>query len=342
MSGMSESCHTYEWVVSRMTDTGCQWRVALAQWASRHVWWNVGSVCVCRAHDWWSWRWRFCAGVCDMAYLFVYMWHDSSICVCVVWSIHMCMCDMTHSHMRRSVIISHSSHVYIYTHVYTQPRLMCDWLWRRWRFCAGICDMTCLYVCMWHDSGICTCVIWLIHMCTWDVTHARIIRGCDWWRRRRRFCDGICGMTIVYVYVWLDSCMCICVIWLIHVCMCDMTHVHIIRGCDWWWRRRRFCASLCGMTHSYVSHDLSMCVTCLVQLCDMTHHVCDVFQSYVWHDSCIQHMSLWSRRQKLRRNVWYYTIICTRATWLMHMHMCDMTHSHVYVWRDTFTHHMNP
>jgi len=58
---------------------------------------------------------------------------------------------------------------------------------------------------------------------------------------------------------------------------------------------------MCDMTHSYVRHYSSICVTWLIHMCDMTH-------PYAWHDSSIG------------------------VTWLIHM--CDMTHS--YVWRISF------
>ena len=66
----------------------------------------------------------------------------------------------------------------------------------------------------------------------------------------------------------------------------------------------------CG-THSYVCHKSLIwiiCVTWRIHMCDMTHYMCDVTQSYVWHDA----------------------FIC--VTWLIHM--CDMTRS--YVWHDSF------
>jgi len=64
---------------------------------------------------------------------------------------------------------------------------------------------------------------------------------------------------------------------------------------------------MCDMTHTYVWHDLYICVTWLIHKCDMTH-------SYVWHDS----------------------YIC--VTWLIHM--CDMTHTYVWhdVWHDLSIH----
>jgi len=55
------------------------------------------------------------------------------------------------------------------------------------------------------------------------------------------------------------------------------------------------------MTRSYVWHDSFVCVTWLIQMCDMTH-------SYVWYDS----------------------FICVPRL----IHMCDTTHS--YMWHDSF------
>ena len=131
--------------------------------------------------------------------------------------------------------------------------------WRYdWLICVTwlihMCDMTHpymwpgTYMCVWHDSFICTtclihkCVTWLIHM--HDRTHS---------------------------YVWHDSF--ICVAGLIH--MCGMTHSHV-------WHDSFICVTwlihMCDMTHSYMWLDSFICVTWLIHMCDMTH-------SYVWHDS---------------------------------------------------------
>ena len=66
---------------------------------------------------------------------------------------------------------------------------------------------------------------------------------------------------------------------------------------------------MCDLNDSYVWHDSFICVTWLLHACDTTH-------SYVWHGSFIC--------------VTWRIDIC--VTWLIHL--CDMTHS--YVWHDSF------
>ena len=75
------------------------------------------------------------------------------------------------------------------------------------------------------------------------------------------------------------------------------------------------------MTHSYVWHDSSICVTWLTHMCDMTH-------PYVWHDSLIDVTRLIHMYDMTHSYVWHDSSIC--VTWLIHM--CDMTH--LYVWHD--------
>jgi len=95
---------------------------------------------------------------------------------------------------------------------------------------------------------------------------------------------------------------------------------------------------MCGMTHSYVWHDSSICVTWLIHMCDMTHSyawpwinlpllllwsaICDMTHPYVWHVTLI--CVTW------HTHMWHDSFIC--VTWLIHM--CDMTRS--YVWYDSF------
>jgi len=67
---------------------------------------------------------------------------------------------------------------------------------------------------------------------------------------------------------------------------------------------------MCDMTQSYVWHDSFTCVTWLIHICDMTHHMCDMTHSHVCQDWC-----------NLRRDSFIY------VTWLIYM--CDMAHSYV-------------
>ena len=90
------------------------------------------------------------------------------------------------------------------------------------------------------------------------------------------------------------------VTWLIH--KWEMTHSH-----GWehgFFRQPDGCIDsyACHMSYSHASHDLSLCVTCLIRMYDVT-------DSYVWHDC----------------------FICVTCL----IHMCDMTHT--YVWHDSLT-----
>jgi len=108
------------------------------------------------------------------------------------------------------------------------------------------------------------------------------------------------------------------------------------------------------MTHSYMWHDASICVTRLICSCDMTPlfvkwliqphqqremlsqvtwltHMCDMTHLYVWHDilrcertHLYETWLIWPRQQHE---------LLSPVTWLTYM--CDMTHSHV--WHDSLT-----
>jgi len=90
-----------------------------------------------------------------------------------------------------------------------------------------------------------------------------------------------------------------------------------------------------SMKDSYVWHDVLLCVTWLIHMCDITHHMNDV----IWtishgqnHGSCHRYECcdlIWMMWSKNDSYVWHDSFIC--VTWLIHM--CDMTHS--YVWHDS-------
>ena len=107
---------------------------------------------------------------------------------------------------------------------------------------------------------------------------------------------------------------------------------------------------VCDMMHSYVWHDSFLCVMWLIHMCDMTH-------SHVWFDSvCVPwlvHICEMCLCRMTHSYVCHDPCIC--VPWPMHMcdmtysyilhdsftcvpwhiHMCDMTY--LYVWHDTFT-----
>jgi len=114
-----------------------------------------------------------------------------------------------------------------------------------------------------HRWCVGMCVKWLIYMC--EMAHSGFACATHWW------CVGIC------------------VIWLIH--MCDMTHSYV-------WHDSRLTLvmrwHLCHMTLLYVSHDLFISATWHDAFTSVTWpihesvtwliHLCDMIQSYVWHD----------------------------------------------------------
>ena len=79
---------------------------------------------------------------------------------------------------------------------------------------------------------------------------------------------------------------------------------------------------MCDMTHSYTRPVTSIRVTWLIHMCDTTH-------SYAWHDQFICLTCLIYMCDMTHSYEWHNSFIC--VTWLIHM--CDMTHS--YVWHDS-------
>jgi len=136
------------------------------------------------------------------------------------------------------------------------------------------CDMTPRYV--WHTCEVTSLYTpdapfmpqlwgtWLLHTC--DMTHPMCYMT-----------HHMCDMT--YSYVWHDS-------QSFSRVLCNHTYIH-----------------MCDMTHSYVWHESLTCVTWLIYMCDMTHHMCDMT-----HNS--------SRASS--------ETIC--------IHICDITHPYVYTY----------
>ena len=117
---------------------------------------------------------------------------------------------------------------------------------------------------------------------------------------------SVCWCEYVGVYV----CVCMCVYMRVRYGYCSTVHkksalinIYLIYTFSWRYTvaQLTWLLHMCDMTQSYVWHDSFICVTWLLHMCDMT-------QSYVWHGSFI------------------------RVTWLIHT--WDMTHS--YVWHDSF------
>jgi len=184
---------------------------------------------------------------------------------------------------------------------------------------------------MWHDSF--TCVTWLISIC--DMTHS---------------------------HVWHD--LLVHVTWLISICDMTMGWLRLVRSIKSWvsfakepykkdcilQKRPIFLRSLltvatlylwhesfyihvCAMMHSYVWHDLFICIRWLIHMCAWHDsficmlwliHMCDMTHSYVWHDwhACAP----WRIHDVTWLIDMYYMIYLyvrhgsfTRVTWLIHI-----------------------
>jgi len=90
------------------------------------------------------------------------------------------------------------------------------------------------------------------------------------------------------------------------------------------------------MTHPYVWHDSSICVTWLIHVWhDSSICVAWLTHEYAWHDTIIRDMT--PRVKRLTNPHVDSFSIC--VTWLIHM--CDMTHSSMTwlpVWNDSLIH----
>ena len=113
------------------------------------------------------------------------------------------------------------------------------------------------------------------------------------------------------------------------MCMTWLTYVRDMTiSCAWRdshsyvWRDWFICITwlieMCDMTHSYVRHDSFICTTWLIHMHNMT-------QSYVRHDSFICAQWLIHVHDMTHLLACHDSLRC--ATWLIHM--CDMTHSFI-------------
>ena len=161
-----------------------------------------------------------------------------------------------------------------------------------------------------HNNSLlfsCTCITWLIHKGAMTYLYV-------WCGSNTNWCV-IQSLHFVPVLLLL----CVCVTWLIH------RYSKLIR--------------VCVMTHSYIFHDLIVCVTCLVFIWSVRHvtwllRVCDMTPSCARHDSfvCITLLIL--------------CVTCTMVTWARARvretclnHKCRTTYSYarlLWLWHDSF------
>ena len=161
---MNESCHTHEWVVLHI------WLSHVTHKEEWHVpWMQLDSFCIVFVSCVYM-------HVTSIVFIFVHVWHDSSICL--IWLIH--MCDMTRSYTCKAISYGwHDSFV------------RSTWLMYMFHIPLS-------YLC--HDSSI--CVTWLIYVC--DMTHPYVRHDLfihvTWFFH---MCDTI------HLYVWYDSFTCV-------------------------------------------------------------------------------------------------------------------------------------
>jgi len=199
-----------------------------------------------------------------------------------------------------------------------------------------MCDLTHTYV--WHASYI--CVTWLIHMC--DLTHSYV------WPD-----SFICVTCLMYLMMLLlahfdvlhDEDKLLCFKRLIR--LCDITHTFMWHDsysytCTWWrccwpiltccmmktsclaWRDSYVCVTwliqMCDVTHTYVWHASYKCVTWLIHMCDMPYVPDDAAVGPFWR-------AAWWRQAALREttHMSYDPYVCVTSR----IHMYNMTHTYI-------------
>jgi len=232
------------------------------------------------------------------------------------------MCDITHTYARGM------------THPYETWKwdMIQSYVWHDW-----------LYV--WHDWFICVTwliysrVIWLIHMC--DMTHPY-------------------ARDMAYSHAWHDSFT--CVTWLIHTRLtnrtadtplliwirpplrhqtahvtwrihtCDMTRWCVWR--EWFIRVTRLIhmwkASYAHGCHISIIFDVTRLYATWLSIRGRDSFICDMTQSYVWHDSCICDIAAYAHRWH-DFHMWHDSLMCDLLCVLIGdmTQMCKMTHSYV-------------
>jgi len=198
---------------------------------------------------------------------------------------------------------------------------------------------------VWHDSLM--CATWFFYM--WrDVTHtyewmSHLVSG----RMAHVWCDSFIWVPRL-MYMRAMNCVHICVVTRSYVCVCDTGSRLRVRADS-------TCVTCCGRpdgtfihvtwpihTHSNMWHDSFICVTWLIQMCDMTHpYVQRNLFIRVWHDS-------WNATWLIPTSVLdKFTVVCVWHTqeatcqdaceWVSHVSGCtwrselfSVMHSFIY------------
>jgi len=104
----------------------------------------------------------------------------------------------------------------------------------------------------------------------------------------------MCDMTHACMYVWHDSCMYVCVTWLMHVCMCGMTH-----ACMYVWHDSCTYVDATWQCPDSFALQHTVCCTSMppsYQVLYVTHaatwgayqqHAPLLLCMYTWYDSCV-------------------------------------------------------
>jgi len=277
---VDESCHTYEWVMLRMSYHACDMTPVWCRNETKsHVWTSLVTCvdeschkCVCV-----TFRIRYHA--CGMTHTCA--WLDSFMCdkriraqdghytcddaaeVLVMWLIH--MRHMTHSYIDTTRWLSHGAAASSWARSILsvqQDSYMCvTWL-----------------IHIWHDFLLfkyvrtmdVIWVIWRIHM--WDITHSCIDMTHSLGHRA-----SSSSWARSILCVWHDSYM--CATWLIH--MLDMTHsyigmTHLLghgASSSWWTRSIPYLnkRKSCQIWMRHVTHMYESCRTHRYHMRDMTH-----------------------------------------------------------------------
>jgi len=305
---MTESRHTYEWVMPHI------WGCIAFQISPDYTCES------CRRHD------------SDDLTQILCVNHDNMCCMCVSCRRHVHTHTHTHTHTSpdyeceachnisrlyaggSNVVSPTCTHTHTHTHTHLEStcvsRIMCVTspnISRLFVLYLWVMSPTWLTHMIWRDLE---CVPWLIHL--WVTWPTHII-----WR----YSDSMRE-------VWL--CVFVCVSYRRHVHTHTHTHTHvspdymcyICESCRqqnsriWSGDIQNVCHDSWTWMHWSMSDMTHTCNLEIFRMCAKTH-------SYVCHDSFyVCHDSFY---------VWHDSFIC--VTWLIHM--CGMTHS--YVWQDSFT-----